>query len=221
MLDTTILMKLNEDIAELKKLNGGTLGSKETRDQSLSLEYARLYARIVSLATRADIELDNLKIQNKGQLGATEFTMDFVLDQVQAIEMAAVFKLANAEVESELKQDTLQLSQDEISKLEDLIAQARKAIRISQLFSEKHKTRLLRRLEKIQLEIHKKAADLDVALAALVEIGEAVGDAATKAEPAVGFIERIVSLFNSSSGDPLQLPPPPKQIEDMREDGGE
>ncbi len=119
---------------------------------------------------------------------------------------------ARQRLHGDLEENQVRLGQQEVEEIESLISQMRTALRTSQWLDEKHKQRLLARLEALQREIHKVQSDFDVALAGLVETGAVIGEFGEKAQPFADFMERIVGVFNKKKEDPLQLPAPPKKL---------
>jgi len=70
--------------------------------------------------------------------------------------------------------------------MRDLIAE-------SSLFEEKHKRRLLKRLEQLQGELHKRQSDLDHFWGLLGDAGVALGKFGKEAKP---FVDRVTEITN-------------------------
>lgn len=119
---------------------------------------------------------------------------------------------ARKNLQRDRDENQVRLERQDVEEIESLISQMRTALRTSRWLSEKHRRRLLARLEALQSEIHQVQSDFDVALAGLVETGAAIGEFGEKAQPFADFMERIVGIFNKKTEDPLKLPAPPKRL---------
>lgn len=104
------------------------------------------------------------------------------------------------------------IDEKDVERLQELINESRGIIRDSGQIEEKHKRRLNLRLEALQAEMHKVKSDVDVALAGLVEVAAALGEAGEKSKPLFDRFKEIAEIFQRGSKDPLGLPSPPKQL---------
>lgn len=84
-----------------------------------------------------------------------------------------------------------EFSQADVNRMQTLINELRTNISASELFSEKHKARLLKRLEGLQAEVHKRVSDLDKFWGMIGDAGVVMGKFGTDAKP---FVDRIVEL---------------------------
>lgn len=88
-------------------------------------------------------------------------------------------------------QFSYEFSAADISRIQSLITELREQLTTSELFEEKHRSRLLSRLEKLQAELHKRVSDLDKFWGLIGDAGVAVGKFGTNAKP---FVDRIVEI---------------------------
>jgi hypothetical protein len=84
-----------------------------------------------------------------------------------------------------------EFSKENISKIQTLINTLREEIKSSNLFEDKHKQRLLKRLEKLQAEIHKKMSNIDAIWGLVGDAGVALGKFGKDAKP---FTDRIIEI---------------------------
>ncbi len=84
-----------------------------------------------------------------------------------------------------------EFSEESICRIQDLINELREKISISSLFEDKHKQRLLKRLEKLQAEIHKKMSNVDIFWGLVGDAGVVIGKFGEDAKP---FIDRIKEI---------------------------
>lgn len=143
-----------------------------------------------------------------------EKACDAALSQVQQLELVFKIKKGSSSVLVDYDNHLVRLSKEQVEEIEEHINEARQKIRSSDAFEEKHKRRLLSRLEKLQSEINKKISDLDVMLAGVTEVTAVAGQSAKNLDPVVDLFKKIFTIAEGETDEPLGLPAPPKQIED-------
>ena len=79
----------------------------------------------------------------------------------------------------------------DLKRIQQLINELRDQVSSSAFFEDGHKARLLRRLEKLQSEIHKKVSDVDRLWGLIGDAGIAIGKFGENAKP---FVDRIKEL---------------------------
>jgi cell fate (sporulation/competence/biofilm development) regulator YlbF (YheA/YmcA/DUF963 family) len=84
-----------------------------------------------------------------------------------------------------------EFSENEVNKIQSLVNELRDFITISKLFEEKHKQRLLKRLEKLQQEMHKKMSNVDIIWGFVGDAGVVMGKFGKDAKPMVDRIKEI------------------------------
>ncbi|ESE42238.1 hypothetical protein [Shewanella decolorationis] len=84
-----------------------------------------------------------------------------------------------------------EFSDGDLDRVQSLINELREQISGSDLFEENHRSRLLRRLESLQSEIHKKMSDVDKIWGLVGDAGVVIGKFGKDAKP---FVDRIKEL---------------------------
>ena len=79
-------------------------------------------------------------------------------------------------------------------------------ISASELFTSEHQQRLLRRLEKIQSELHKKVSDLDRFWGLIGDMGVVIGKFGKDAKPIVDRIREITNIVWTTQSRSEELP---------------
>ena len=82
-------------------------------------------------------------------------------------------------------------SEESIARIQTLVNELRDKINASNLFEDKHKQRLLKRLEKLQAEMHKEMSDVDRFWGLIGDAGVVIGKFGENAKP---FVDRIVEI---------------------------
>ena len=93
-------------------------------------------------------------------------------------------------------------------RIQKLINDLRELIGASSIYEEHHKQRILRRLEALQGEVHKKLADLDRFWGLIGDAGVAIGKFGKDVKPVVDRIREITEIVWSRQAEVEGLPPP-------------
>lgn len=99
-----------------------------------------------------------------------------------------------------------EFSQGDLDRVQKLINELREEINSSKLFEEKHKSRLLKRLEKLQAELHKKMSDIDAFWGLVGDAGVAIGKFGKDAKPFVDLIKDITDIVWRTQSRAEELP---------------
>ncbi|MEN9432716.1 MAG: hypothetical protein RLZZ422_305 [Pseudomonadota bacterium] len=105
-----------------------------------------------------------------------------------------------------------EFSQSEVEKIQVLINELRSQISSCTLFEEPHRERLLKRLEKLQQELHKKLSNLDTFWGVLGDAGVAIGKFGNDVKPIVDRMKELTKIVWEAQSKAEQLPadtPPP------------
>jgi hypothetical protein len=94
----------------------------------------------------------------------------------------------------------------DLNRIQELINELRNHISSSEFFTAEHKQRLLRRLEKIQTEMHKKVSDLDRFWGLIGDAGVAIGKFGKDAKPIVDRIKEIADIIWRTQSKAEELP---------------
>ncbi|MBY6081359.1 hypothetical protein [Ruegeria arenilitoris] len=200
-------------IKDVKQLNDGDLSPTNNYEyaQAIAGDLFEYYGQIVQLAKLCGQPVQTLDPTHAEDL---ERACNIVLNQIQRMELAFRLRKGATSIAIEHENHLVRLSKDQVEEIEEHINEARQKIRSSDAFEEKHKRRLLNRLEKLQAEINKKISDLDVMLAGVTEVTAVAGQSAKNLNPVVDLFKKIFTIAEGETDEPLGLPAPPKQIED-------
>jgi hypothetical protein len=99
-----------------------------------------------------------------------------------------------------------EFSQGDLDRVQDLINQLREIIATTEHFEKDHQQRLLRRLERLQAEMHKKVSDLDRFWGLIGDAGVVVGKLGTDAKPIVDRIREIADIVWQTQSRTEELP---------------
>ena len=110
-----------------------------------------------------------------------------------------------------------EFTQGDVDRIQVLINELREQINSSNLFDSKHKERLLKRLETLQSEMHKKMSDLDKFWGLVGDAGIVLGKFGKDSKPFVDRIREISDIIWRTQSRAEELPsgtPPPLLGED-------
>jgi hypothetical protein len=99
-----------------------------------------------------------------------------------------------------------EFSDGDISRIQLLLNELRESISSSSDFDEKHKRRLLKRLESLQSELHKKMSDLDHFWGLVGDAGVVLGKFGKNAKPFVDRIKEITNIVWNTQSRAEELP---------------
>jgi len=88
-----------------------------------------------------------------------------------------------------------EFSEGDLERIQELINRLRDLIGVSKELQESHKQRLLRKLEKLQSELHKKVSDLDRFWGFFIDASIVAGQIGENAKPIVEVMKEIVSII--------------------------
>lgn len=109
-----------------------------------------------------------------------------------------------------------EFSQGDLDRIQVLINELREEIKKSDLFDDKHKERLLKRLEKLQAEMHKKMSNVDIFWGLIGDAGVVLGKFGKDSKPFVDRIREISDIVWRTQSRAEELPsntPSPTVIE--------
>ncbi|MDY0264532.1 MAG: hypothetical protein RBR12_05040 [Sulfurospirillum cavolei] len=99
-----------------------------------------------------------------------------------------------------------EFSHEDLDRVQQLINELREEINTSNLFEQKHKARLLKRLEKLQAELHKKMSDIDSFWGLVGDAGVAIGKFGNDAKPFVDRIREMTDIVWRTQSRAEELP---------------
>jgi hypothetical protein len=94
----------------------------------------------------------------------------------------------------------------DLKRIQQIINELRDKISESSLFEEDHRRRLLRRLESLQSEVHKKMSDIDRIWGLVGDAGVAIGKFGKDAKPFVDRIKELSQIAWKTQARAEQLP---------------
>lgn len=169
------------------------------------------YSALYSMFTHSDLFT---KTHFKEPEGNIEQDIDSIFDVFYAIseEYRALcarrkFKSISDKYTGLFKNEFMyHFSDNEVDKIQELINILREEISKSTLFEEEHQQRLLKRLEKLQAEIHKKMSDLDRFWGLVGDAGVAIGKFGKDAKPIVDRIRELTDVVWGAQRRAEKLP---------------
>lgn len=99
-----------------------------------------------------------------------------------------------------------EFTQGDLTRIQELINTLRDELVASALFEEDHKQRLLKRIEKLQAELHKKVSDLDKFWGLVGDAGVVLGKFGKDAKPLVDRITEIAKIVWQTQARAEELP---------------
>lgn len=99
-----------------------------------------------------------------------------------------------------------EFTEGDLSKIQTLINELREMIRDSEIFKAEHQQRLLRRLERLQGELHKKVSDLDRFWGLIGDAGVIAGKFGKDVKPIVDRIREITGIVWRTQSNSEELP---------------
>ncbi len=101
-----------------------------------------------------------------------------------------------------------ELDEPEVKRIQALTNQLRDLVTASEDFEEKHRRRILDRIEKLQAELNHKMSNLDRFWGLIGDAGVAVGKFGTNAKPFVDLIREIAEIIWKVQARDAELPEP-------------
>ena len=99
-----------------------------------------------------------------------------------------------------------EFSDGDLERIQNLLNEMRDLVSKSNAFEEKHRRRLLKRLERLQEELHKKQSDLDHFWGLVGDAGVALGKFGDDAKPFVERIKEITDIVWRTQSRAEELP---------------
>lgn len=107
---------------------------------------------------------------------------------------------------SSKKKSNYEFSQEEIDKIQEIINTLRLEISKSTILEEEHKFRLLKKLETMQSEIHKKMSDLDRIWGFIGTLGVVAGKFGNDIKPIIDRCRELAGIVYKSEANASQIP---------------
>ncbi len=101
---------------------------------------------------------------------------------------------------------SFEFSQGDLERIQSLVNELREEIANNQILEEEHKQRLLKRLEKLQSELHKKVSDLDRFWGMIGDAGVVLRKLGDDAKPIVDRVREITEIVWRTQARTEELP---------------
>ncbi|NQT00969.1 MAG: hypothetical protein HQ580_03005 [Planctomycetes bacterium] len=99
-----------------------------------------------------------------------------------------------------------EISEGDLDLIQNLITKLRKLISTTDELGEDHRHRLIKKLEKVQSELHKRVSDLDRFWGFCIDLSIVVGSMGKNAEPAADLVKKIVAIIWPTQTRAYELP---------------
>lgn len=174
-------------------------------------EYLEGYALLQSIFNNTNVESNVKKVNFDGEKDTDCKNLLNYFSQIRK-EYATLSTNLKLETLSKKFTDKLgagfiyEFTQGDIDRIQTLINELRGEISNSELFSEEHRNRLLRRLEKMQSEVHKKMSDIDRFWGLVGDAGVVMGKFGKDSKPIVDRIKELAEIVWRTQSKAEELP---------------
>ncbi|MBY6073415.1 hypothetical protein KUV35_19095 [Marinobacter salsuginis] len=144
---------------------------------------------IVSYASKVRALIEPLIIEENANLESKKF-YDLINKKKADLEKGFYYEFTNGD----------------LKRIQEILNELRDKISTSELFGGNHKTRLLRRLERLQAELHKRMSDLDRFWGLVGDAGVVLGKFGNDAKPFVDRIKEISDIVFRTQARAEELP---------------
>jgi hypothetical protein len=169
------------------------------------------YALIEGMIETGLITIEIGKFDISGELSSDCTNIHSYLVEVNRYFTSEVSKLRMQYLKSHFKTSLgsgfcYEFSQGDLERIQVLINQLHELIAASNHFEKEHQQRLLKRLEKLQSEMHKRISDLDRFWGLIGDAGVALGKFGKDAKPFVDLIKEITKIVWQTQSRAEELP---------------
>jgi hypothetical protein len=139
------------------------------------------------------------------------------LRHLKETDVSASFMVYKARAEATLAKHHEVLSDDEIGRIQGMIDGLRQAIHSSEVLDQRHRQRLMGRLEALQRELHKRLTNFDQMWGLLGDMGRAASKFGSDLRPLVARVQELAGVYAVAAGRTdgveglLRLPQPADQ----------
>ena len=176
-------------------------------------EHLEAYALIEAYvtATEMDLVVPPLPVNRDQRMKAiVQFihkTQQDLLPYIQSEEEQRLLQNFRGEFAAHIgKAFVYEFSSGDLEKIQKLLNELRDLVSKSKMFEEKHRRRLLKRVERLQQELHKKQSDLDHFWGLVGDAGVALGKFGEDAKPFVDRIREITDIVWRTQSRAEELP---------------
>lgn len=172
-------------------------------------KYLEAYAVLQPFAETLGIDIDTLHPGKNHLEDISKVIATFVEvnAHIQQGRLAETFAAMQRKYQSRFGSGFMyEFTEGDLKRIQELINGLRDEITASDIFEPKHKQRILKRLEKLQAELHKKMSSLDGFWGLFGVAGEALGKFAENAKPFTDVIKEILQIVWSTQARAAELP---------------
>ncbi len=189
---------------------------------------AEFYALILVMGDTYDLNFTGPPLGNGAPIDRMRIFLD---SQFEAIQKRTSAKIRAAQIDESTERFTALLGRGfcyefadaDLKRIQKLINELRDLVTQSDQIEEKHKARILRRLERLQSELHKKVADLDRFWGLIGDAGVMLRKLGHDAKPMVDRIREIADIVwhtqSLAEGLPSSSASPLLTFDDSKKDG--
>jgi len=177
--------------------------------------FVKAYIAVKALAKNANLKIDDIIFTGSDQnnISLIQTYIRKVFDQANTIFMSRL--LGNEEEKFNSLRSKIyeyEFTDNDYSTIQMLINKMRTLLQESSVVSEEHKFRLLKRLEALQSELHKKMSNLDKALGFLLDVSIIIRQTGEGAKPIAELAKEISKILTqvilvSKGLPPGEIPP--------------
>jgi len=156
---------------------------------------------------------DSYGISNEILQKGTMSSAKEVLDRLNNYYFDVVAKETSSQYKNIFAKQIYSFSDEEYSSIQDHINNLRTKLQSSNDFEANHKERLLKKLEELQKELHKKMSSFDKFLGGFLSVAHTLGLSAKEAKPFTNDVKDILDITLNAKSRGENLPESPSQIE--------
>ncbi len=227
MIDDNFYNNLPDDPVEAihticQAVKGFYANSNEEQDQSHYKDYLKAFGvlKAINETYNMGIAVPSLPTGKDNHL---KFLADFsgkLASQLDSVVANNIIKNSQDQYLIKIGRTfSYEFSQGDLNRIQTLVNELRENISNSDLYGENHKERILKKLESLQQELHKKVANLDKFWGLIGEAGVVLGKFGNDAKPLVDRIREIAQITWRTQARAEELPSntPLPNIEDNAE----
>lgn len=176
-------------------------------------QYIEFYCALEAMVPSVPVEVNFPKL-SRDEGRNREIILDlgrFIRDELGKVRKQAELEFLNEKYSSKFKRRfhvgfIYQFTEGDLTRIQNLLNELRESITASELFEESHKQRILKKLENLQSELHKKMANLDKFWGLIGDAGIVIGKFGKDAKPFVDRIKEVAQIVWRTQAKAEELP---------------
>jgi hypothetical protein len=193
----------------LKDMLKATLEDMQKLYQNHSLSYYDSVDTLNAISEFADSYGISNEILQKGTISSAIE----VLNRLNKYYFDVVAKETSSQYKNIFAKQIYSFSDEEYSSIQDHINNLRTKLQNSNDFEANHKERLLKKLEELQKELHKRMSSFDKFLGGFLSVTHTLGLSAKEVKPFTDDVKDILDITLNAKSRGENLPESPSQIE--------